>query len=90
MTERRRRAPLRRGAGAGIQRRYAVVKWALLAALIAYAVLVVGANSARNVDFAVIRSAIAAAPGVSGLKPLPGAHGRLPCPLRGLADVRLG
>ena len=70
MTERRRRAPLRRGAGAGIQRRYAAVKWALLAALVVYAVLVVGANSARNVDFAVIRSAIAAAPGVSGLKPL--------------------
>ena len=70
MTERRRRAPLRRGAGAGIQRRYAIVKWALLAALIAYAVLVVGANSARTVDFAVIRSAIAAAPGVSDLKML--------------------
>lgn len=66
----RRRAFQRRGASAGAQRRYAIVKWALLAALIAYAVLVVGANSARNVDFSVIRSAIAAAPGVSGLNAL--------------------
>ena len=75
MTERRtnvrRPAPRRRGGGnAGAARRYAIVKWALLAALIAYAVMVVGANAARDVDIAVIRDAIAAAPGVSGLKAL--------------------
>jgi hypothetical protein len=51
-------------------RRYAILKWALLAALAVYTVLVVGANSARDVDFSVIRSAIAAAPGVSDLNML--------------------
>lgn len=47
-----------------------MLKWALLAALAVYTVLVVGANAARDVDFSVIRSAIAAAPGVSELKAL--------------------
>ena len=52
------------------ERRYAILKWVLLAALAVYTVLVVGANSARDVDFSVIRSAIAAAPGVSELNTL--------------------
>ena len=72
MTERRtqtRTTTRRRGAGsAGAERRYALVKWGLLAALVVYALLVVGMNAARNVDFSVIRSAMAAAPGVAGLK----------------------
>ena len=74
MTERRNNArptARRRGAGsAGAERRYALVKWGLLAALVVYAVLVVGMNAARNVDFSVIRSAMAAAPGVAELKSL--------------------
>ena len=77
MTERRptarpvaRRTPHRSGHGAGAERRYALIKWALLAALVVYAVLVVGANSARDVDFSAIRSAMAVAPGVSELKAL--------------------
>ena len=74
MTERRtqtRPAARRRVAGsAGAERRYALVKWGLLAALVAYVLLVVGMNAARNVDFSVIRSAMAAAPGVAGLKTL--------------------
>jgi len=66
-----RRAPRRRGAAyAGAERRYAIVKWALLAALLVYAVLVVRMNAARDVDFSVIRSAMAAAPGVADLKVL--------------------
>ena len=65
-----RRAPQRRGGSAGAQRRYALVKWALLAALAVYAVLVVRQNAARNVDFSAIRAAMAAAPGVSDLKAL--------------------
>ena len=68
-----RRAPSRRGGSAhhaAPGRRYAILKWALLAALAVYTVLVVGANSARDVDFSAIRSAIAAAPGVSDLKML--------------------
>ena len=72
MTERRtqtRTTTRRRGAGsAGAERRYALVKWGLLVALVVYALLVVGMNAARNVDFSVIRSAMAAAPGVAGLK----------------------
>ena len=72
MTERRtqtRPAARRRGAGsAGAERRYALVKWGLLAALVVYALLVVGMNAAKDVDFSVIRSAMAAAPGVAGLK----------------------
>ncbi len=47
-----------------------MLKWALLAALAVYTVLMVGANSARDVDFSVIRSAIAAAPGITELKML--------------------
>ena len=67
----RRAAKQRRGVtSAAPERRYAIAKWALLAALVVYTVLVVGANSARDVDFFVIRSAIAAAPGVSDLKML--------------------
>ncbi len=62
-----RRAPRQRG---GAERRYAAVKWALLAALIVYTVLVVRMNAARDVDFSVIRSAMAAAPGLSGLNTL--------------------
>lgn len=68
-----RRAPYQGRGGvhhAAPERRYAILKWVLLAVLVAYTVLVVGANSARNVDFAVIRSAIAAAPGVADLKAL--------------------
>lgn len=60
----------RGGNSAAPERRYAIAKWALLAALVAYTVLVVGANSARDVDFSAIQSAIAAAPGVSELKML--------------------
>ena len=44
------------------ERRYALIKWALLAALVA--------NSARNVDFAEIRRAMAASPGVASLNAL--------------------
>ena len=66
------RGPRRPAAPAGRfgapDRRYAALKWALLAALLAYAVLVVGANSARDVDFAVIRDKMAAAPGIGGLR----------------------
>lgn len=50
--------------------RYAAVKWALLALLLIYAILVVGANASRNVDFAVIDAAMAQAPGLDGLKKL--------------------
>ena len=39
--------------------RYALIKWALLAALIVYGGLVVGANSARYVDFGVIARSMA-------------------------------
>ena len=63
-------APRRVRPSAGAERRYALIKWALLAALVVYAVLVVGANSARNVDFSTIRAAMSAAPGVSNLKAL--------------------
>lgn len=68
----RRAAPPGRGGvhHAAPERRYAILKWALLAALAVYTVLVVGANAARDVDFSVIRSAIAAAPGVADLKAL--------------------
>jgi len=68
----RRTAPQGRGSvhHAALERRYAILKWVLLAALAAYTVLVIGANSARDVDFSVIRSAIAAAPGVADLKAL--------------------
>ena len=52
------------------ERRYSILKWVLLAALAVYTVLVVGANAARDVDFSVIRAAVAAAPGVSDLKML--------------------
>jgi hypothetical protein len=64
--------PRRRGgaAGAGAAHRYAAVKWALLAALVVYTVLVVRMNGARDVDFSVIRGAMAAAPGVTDLKVL--------------------
>ena len=68
-----RRAPAQRRGSvhhAAPERRYAILKWVLLAALAVYTVLVVGANSARDVDFSVIRSAIVAAPGVSELKML--------------------
>lgn len=66
------RAPRRRGgvADTGASRRYAAVKWALLAALVVYTVLVVRMNGARDVDFSVIRSAMATAPGVADLKVL--------------------
>ena len=50
--------------------RYAAVKWALLAALLAYAVLVVGANSARDVDFSDIESRMARVPGLGELHAL--------------------
>ena len=68
----RRATPQGRGGvhHAAPERRYAILKWALLAALAVYTVLVVGANAARDVDFSVIRSAIAAAPGVAELKAL--------------------
>ena len=68
----RRATPQGRGGvhHAALERRYAILKWALLAALAVYTVLVVGANAARDVDFSVIRSAIAAAPGVSEPKVL--------------------
>ena len=68
----RRATPQGRGGvhHAALERRYAILKWALLGALAVYTVLVVGANSARDVDFSVIRSAIAAAPGVADLKAL--------------------
>ena len=68
-----RRGAARRAPGrptAAPERRYALIKWALLAALVAYAVLVVGANSARDVDFAEIRRAMAASPGVANLNAL--------------------
>ena len=68
-----RRGAARRAPGrptAAPERRYALIKWALLAALVAYAVLVVGANSARDVDFAEIRRAMAASPGVASLNAL--------------------
>ena len=71
------RSAVRRGANrpgpaaqADPARRYALIKWALLAALIVYGVLVVGANSARDVDFNVVASALSAAPGVDALNPL--------------------
>ena len=68
----RRGAAPRRGGGssAAPERRYALIKWALLAALLVYAVLVVGANSARDVDFSAIEAAMAGAQGISGLKAL--------------------
>lgn len=47
--------------------RYSAYKWALLAALIVYAWLVVGANRVRDVDFSSIEARMAAAPGVSAL-----------------------
>ena len=49
-------------------RRYARMKWALLALLLAYAVLVVRANSARDVAFDFIDARMAQAPGLSELK----------------------
>ncbi len=50
--------------------RYVAAKWALLAALMAFAVLVVRANAARDVDFAAIRAKIVAAPGLEELEAL--------------------
>ena len=47
--------------------RYRAIKWALLAALVVYAVLVVGANAARDVAFSVIETRVAAAPGLDVL-----------------------
>ena len=67
---RRAAAPRSGRPAASPERCYALIKWVLLAALLAYAVLVVGANSARNVDFAVIRQAMAGAPGISNLHEL--------------------
>lgn len=67
-----RRGPAPRGtAGRGAlapQRRYGLIKWGLLAALLAYAILVVGANSARNVDFSVVAGRMAAVPGLENLR----------------------
>ena len=58
------------GLAAARDRRYGIVKWALLAALLAYTFLVARANSARDVDFSVISSRMAAAPGIDVLEPL--------------------
>jgi len=66
----RRPAPRRGGWFAVPDHRYAAVKWALLAALLVFAVLVVRANAARDVDFSVIRARIAAAPGLEALEAL--------------------
>lgn len=51
-------------------RRYALIKWALLAALLVYGFLVVGANSARDVDFAVIAQRMAHVNGLGHLDSL--------------------
>lgn len=51
-------------------RRYALIKWALLAALLVYGFLVVGANSARDVDFAVIAQRMAHVNGLDHLDSL--------------------
>lgn len=74
MTDRRTQArrPAPRGAGraATADRRYGAAKWALLAALVVYAVLVVRANAARDVDFSSLESRVAAAPGLEALHAL--------------------
>ena len=61
--------PAPRGSGwLGVpDNRYRAIKWALLAALVVYAVLVVGANAARDVAFSVIETRVAAAPGLDAL-----------------------
>ena len=63
-------APRRGGRTLSADRRYSLVKWALLAALAVYAALVVGANAARDVDFSAIRSRVSAAPGLEALRAL--------------------
>ena len=52
--------------------RYALMKWALLAGLLVYAILVIRANSARNVDFSLISGRMTAAPGLEALHPIDG------------------
>lgn len=65
------RRPVRRGrAGANPDRRYTLAKLALLAALVAYCALVIGANSARDVDFGAITARVSTVPGVAALDAL--------------------
>ncbi len=59
--------PRRNQGAAAADRRYSLLKKALLLGLIVYAWLVIGTNSARDVDFQVIASAMASAPGVEYL-----------------------
>ena len=66
----RRPAPRRGGWLSVADRRYSLIKWALLAALAVYAALVLSANAARDVDFSVIKSRVAAAPGLGELHAL--------------------
>lgn len=63
--------PARRGSWLSVpDNRYAAIKWALLAALLVYAVLIVGANSARNVAFSAIEGRMRGAPGLEELHSL--------------------
>ncbi|MDO4865265.1 MAG: DUF4358 domain-containing protein [Clostridia bacterium] len=48
--------------------RYSAIRWALLAALVVYTLLVVRSTTARNVDFNELAAAMSAAPGVSELE----------------------
>ena len=48
--------------------RYSALRWALLAALVVYTLLVVRSTTARDVDFGEIASAMAAAPGIGNLE----------------------
>lgn len=52
------------------ERRWRIIKGALLLALVVYAALIVNANAARDVDFSVIRRRVAAAPGLEELHTL--------------------
>lgn len=61
------RAPRRGGWLAVPDHRYTALKWALLAALVVFAVLVTRTNAARDVDFSAIRAGIDAAPGLEAL-----------------------
>ena len=65
---RRAAAPRKRGGWFALpDRRWGLMKWALVVAMAVYALLVVRSHSARDVDFALLREKMAAAPGLEAL-----------------------
>lgn len=65
-----RRTPAPGGKGwlADPDHRYSAIRWALLAALVVYTLLVVRSTTARDVDFNEIAAAMSAAPGIGELE----------------------